>query len=178
MSDVELGWMERDLRALDRASGDVLVGSLFDDERPPRGVLELVDWRANGKVSELCLSGFLTGERGERFLSPARPRLAFDMVLVIGLGAKGEADEAVFRDAIAALVDALAGLKARRAVVDLPGRHTGAIAAPRALELLSEALGDEPRDLESLVVIDDRDAQRAVEATRVTRARRNLAARR
>lgn len=178
MSDVELGWLERDLRALDRASGDVLVGGLFDDERPPRGALGLFDWRADGKLSQLCLSGFLSGARGERFLYPVRPRLAFDLLLVIGLGPRGELDEAVFRDATAAALDALSGLKARRAVIDLPGRHAGALAAPRALELLNEVLGDGPRALESLVVIDDREAQRAVEATRVTRARRSHAARR
>ncbi len=176
---LEIEWLERELRVLDRASGDVVVGSMCEDERPPRGVAALIDWRMSGKLSARCLNGFLTGARGERFLLPGRPRLPFEKVLLFGLGPRAELDEARFTEALAAIFDALAGLQARRAAIDLPGRHDGKIPPARALELLTQVLAERtPSSLEALAIVDDREAQRAIEALRARPGRRNLAGRR
>lgn len=176
---VEIEWLERELRALDRASGDVIVGSLFEDERPPRGLAALVDWRMSGRLSARCLNEFLTGARGERFLMPGRPRLPFEKVLLFGLGARVEFDEARFSEALTAIFDALAGLHARRVAIELPGRHEGKVAPQRALEILLQLLETRtPSSLELLAIVDDREAQRAVEAIRSRPGRRSLAARR
>lgn len=179
IDSIELEWCERDLRALDRATADVVVGSIFEDERPPRGVAALVDWRMSGRLSARCINGFVTGARGERFLMPGRPRLPFDKVLLFGLGARGELDEARFSEALGSVLDTLDGLQVRRAAIDLPGRHQGSIAAPRALEILVQLLGVRAlSSLETITIVDDRETQRAVEALRVRPGRRSLAGRR
>lgn len=179
IESIEIEWLERELRALDRASGDVVVGSMFEDERPPRGVAALVDWRMSGGLSARCLDGFLTGARGERFLMPGRPRLPFEKVLLFGLGTRTEFDEPRYADALTAIFEALSGLQARRVAIELPGRHEGKIASQRALEILLQFLeAHAPSSLESLAIVDDREAQRAVEAIRSRPGRRNLAARR
>ncbi|MBI2389403.1 MAG: leucyl aminopeptidase [Deltaproteobacteria bacterium] len=175
---LELGWIERDLRALDRAGADVLVGACFDDDSPPRGAAGLVDWRLGARLSRLCLGGFLTGAIGERLLLPARPRLPFDKVLLVGLGPRATFDEQRYLAALSDVLDALDGLRVRRAAIELPGRHAAAIGAQRALELLLIALGQRPAQLEALSVVDDREAQRFVEAIRARPARRNPEARR
>lgn len=175
---LELGWIERDLRALDRASADVLVSGCFEDDPPPRGAAGLVDWRLGARLSRLCLSGFLTGAIGERLLLPARPRLPFDKVLLVGLGPRATFDEQRHVAALSDVLEALDGLRVRRAAIDLPGRHAGVVGAQRALELLLMALAERPTQLEALAVVDDRDAQRFVEAIRARPARRSPEGRR
>lgn len=176
---LELSWIERDLRALDRSPGELVIGTLFEDERPPRGVLGLCDFRLQNRLSSLCLSGFLTGARGERMLVAAKRRRApFNQMLIVGLGPRAAFDDEVCREAIGVALDGATGLSVRKFAFDLPGRAQGAIAAARALELLDMALFERAGRVDAVVVVDDRDAQRAVEAMRVTPGRRSLAARR
>ena len=52
------------LRALDGASTELLACGMWEDERPMRGLLGLVDWRMAGRLSSLAKSGFLTGALG------------------------------------------------------------------------------------------------------------------
>jgi len=183
----ELGWVERDLRALDRSvddasRGELCIGTLFQDERPPPGVLSLCDFRLGGRLSHLCLSGFITGTTGEKVLLPVRVKFPFEKVLVVGLGPRAQFDEAAYRAAVGWILDAVEGLCVRRVAVDLPGRHAGAIDAPRAVELFDEAVAARAASqrllLDGAAIIDDRDAQRAVENLRIRPGRRNLAARR
>ena len=173
---IEIEWIERDLRALDAATGEILVGTLHADVRPPNGVVALVDWRMCGRISQRCIGGFLTGARGERFLLPGRPQIAFDKVLLIGMGPRAVTDEASVAETLTTMIDALAGLAARRAAIELPARHV--VAAARALELLDGVLHTRPSSLESVSVIDDGDMHRAVEAFRVRPGRRNRGAQR
>jgi hypothetical protein len=184
----ELAWVERDLRALDRreerrreegrSGGELCVGSMFVDDGPPQGVLSLCDLRLAGKLSRLCLSGFVTGAAGEKVLLPLRSKFPFERLLIVGLGPRAGFDEAGYRVAIGWILDALDGLKMRRLAIDLPGRYAGAIDTARALELFDEAMTTRPSLLDSACIVDDRDAQRAVEAVKVRPGRRNLAGRR
>lgn len=166
-----LGVADLDLRGLDDSlvdRGVTLVGSLFVDERPPHGLLGLVDWRMCGHLSRLCLDGRLTGVEGERVLLPGRPRLPAERIVVLGLGFRASFDEQRYGKAVASLVDVLVGLRPRRAVVELPGRTsapTGAaplepVAAMSAFFAAVEA-HPAPLEVESLVVVDDRAAQKA-----------------
>lgn len=168
--EIELEWIERELRALDAASGEILVSSIHADERPPSGVVGLVDWRMSGRIARECIGGFLSGVLGERFLFPGRPRIAFDKVLLVGTGPRAETTESSVRETLATMIDALAGLSVRRATIEVPGRSV--VAAPRALEIVNEALSLRPAALETVALIDDRDMQRAVEAWRARPARR------
>jgi len=178
---VELGWIDRDLRAVERLSGDAVVGSLFADERPPRGVAALLDWRLSGRLSALCISGYLTGEADELMLLPGRPRLPFDKLLMVGLGPRALFDEEAYRRALGRVFGALVGLQVRRVAIDLPGRHAAVVPPARALELLGPLLdplaGTGTRaSLEVVTLIDDREAVRAYDEARPER--RNRAARR
>lgn len=178
MEAVELAFVERSLRALDQVSADVVVGALCEDERPPRGLAGLVDFRLGSRLSEHCLRGRLTGQRGERFLLPVRSRLPFDKAVIFGLGPRASFDEEAFVALLPSVLDTIEGLRARRVALELPGRHLGAVDIARALELLLPALDERSGTLESLLLVDERDAQRAIEAAKVRPARRTLGGRR
>lgn len=127
-----------DLRAIDAAPAEVIACTAFRDERPLRGVAGMLDWRLAGRLSALVKSGFLVGELGEVLLVPGRPQLPFEKVVVLGLGDRGAFDDEVVALTIARLKATLAGLKVKRALVELPGRASGALEATHAAELLLE----------------------------------------
>jgi hypothetical protein len=161
---LEIAWVERDLRAVDRLTGDAAVGSIFDDERPPRGLAGLVDWRTGGRVSTLCLQSFVSGKAGEMFLTPGRPRLPFEKVLIVGLGPRAVFDASTYRLVLERALRALADLQVRRATIDLPGRHAGAIEPAAAFETLRALLAEGAFDFEALTLLDDGEAQRVYAA--------------
>jgi len=120
---VELRFTLPQLRKLDLAGTEVLVCGLAEGERPPKGVAGLVDWRLAGRLSRLVASGFVSGALGETLLVPGRPKLPFDKILLFGVGTARDFSELVFRAVVEKVLATLEGLKARTAVVELPGRH-------------------------------------------------------
>jgi hypothetical protein len=71
-----------------RVRGDVVLVPLPEDERPVRGEAGVVDWRLNGKLSELVASGFCSGAFGEAALIPGANGIMAERVLLFGLGPK------------------------------------------------------------------------------------------
>lgn len=158
---VELRFVAPDLRRLDEASAEIIVCSVFRDERPLRGLAGLLDWRLAGRLSRLARESFLKGETGETLALPVRPRLPFDKAIVVGLGPLASFNDGVCEKAIGRLFDALAGLRAKKAIVELPGRGADAIRAERAAEIFVDVLGEEER--EPIVLVELPDAQKAIE---------------
>jgi hypothetical protein len=149
---VELRFVPPELRKLDEVGTEVLACGLFSDERPPHGTLGLVDWRLAGQVSRLLSRGWVRGARGEVVMMPLRPKLPFDKVIVFGLGDRASFDEAAFRATIESMLATMEGLSARSAVVELPGRHVGALTAEHAADILLEtAAGHPEHDVWTLV---------------------------
>jgi hypothetical protein len=168
---MDLRFTVPELRKLDLAGTEVLAAGIAAGERPPHGLAGLVDWRLAGRISRLVLQGFATGEVGEVLLVPGRPKLPFDKIVLFGIGTRAEFNEIVFRAVIARMLDTLEGLRARTAVVELPGRHFDAIAPERAADILLEnAAGRPDHDLWTLV--EPPEAQRSIGQHMVEERRR------
>lgn len=149
----------------------MLVASLAADERPPHGVAGLVDWRLAGRVSKLLASGYATGKLGEVLLLPGKPKLPFDKIVLFGFGNSSEFNEHVFRFVIDKVLSTLEGLRARTAVVELPGRHIGAIRAERAADILLESAGGRPEH-DVWTLVEPQEAQRAITQHMIQERRR------
>lgn len=158
---MELRFAVAELRKLDLAVSEVLALPLSEGEKPPRGVAGLIDYRLGGALSELMKSGFVTGALGETLLLPGRPKLRFDKVVCFGTGRVAQFNEQTYRSVIEHMLDTIAELGVRRAVVELPGRSIGAIAPERAAELLLERAADRGRH-DAWTLIEHPDAQRAI----------------
>jgi hypothetical protein len=168
---LDLRFTTPSLRRLDLSGTEVLVATLAADERPPHGVAGLVDFRLTGRVSSLIRSGFASGALGEVILVPGKPKLPFDKVVLFGVGESGRFDERVYVEAVERILATLEGLRARTAVVELPGRHLGAIAPERAADLLLErAAGRREHDVWTLV--EPAEAQRAITQHMIQERRR------
>jgi len=138
---VELRFTLPTLRKLDLLGSEVILSALPEDEQPPHGLTGLLDWRLSGRISALIERGFVTGKVGEVVLVPGKPKLPFDKVLLFGVGKRADFSEPVFRLVVDKMLTTLEGLRARSAVVELPGRHFDAIRPERAADILLEQAG-------------------------------------
>lgn len=167
---MELRFVTPELRRFDELQSEVLACGVFLDERPHHGTAGLVDWRLSGLVSRLMRRAFVTGKRGEVVMLPLRPMMPFDKALLFGLGLRSEFDADAFRAVTDHMLSVLEGLCARSAVVELPGRHRGAIDAEHATDILFELSGGRPEhDIWTLVETSE-DQKRI--AARVSEQRR------
>lgn len=159
---MELRFVPPDLRSLDEIGTEIIACGFFADERPPHGTLGLIDWRLAGWLSRLMKGGQLSGVRGEVAMFPLRPKLPFDKAILFGLGERESFDEVAYRAAVASMLSTLEGLCARAAVVELPGRHVGALTAEHAADILLEMARERPfHDIWTLVELPD-DEKRIV----------------
>jgi hypothetical protein len=133
------------LPLIEETGAEVIACSVWSDQRPFTGLASILDWRLAGRLSRLAKQGFLTGSAGEVLLVPARPRLAFDKLIVVGLGAHAAFGRDVFSDAISTMVRTLEGLAVKHAVCELPGRSDHTIDAVSAADLALSALGADAR---------------------------------
>lgn len=168
---MDLRFTTPELRTLDLIGTEILVAGLASDERPPHGVAGLVDWRLAGRISRLMKRGFATGALGEVVMVPAKPRLPFEKVLLFGLGAQADFEEAVFRFVVERVLGTLSDLRVRSAVVELPGRHFGGIAADRAADILLESAGSS-REHEVWTLVETTDAQKTITRHMIRERRR------
>ncbi len=77
-------------RSLDELETDLLVTTLYADERPPQGVTGLIDWRMHGYLSRKMLDGLIRGESDERILVSLHERLPARRLLLLGLGSPAQ----------------------------------------------------------------------------------------
>jgi hypothetical protein len=171
---MDLRFLPPEPRRLDEASVEVCACTIWSDERPIRGFAGLLDWRLGGRLSALLKSGFLRGEPGEVLLVPGKPHVPFEKVLVVGLGARSGFGHSTFRQAIVLIARSLEGMRVRRAVIELPGRATGAIEPEQAIALTLECVGSSPEH-DAWWLVEDAAVQRRVEPG--VRSRRTAAVR-
>jgi hypothetical protein len=160
------------LRSLDSTGAELLACAVWQDERPMRGVAGLLDWRLAGSLSQLERRDLLKGELGEVLFVPGRPRLAFEKLLVFGLGPRSAFGEGTFRRVVSHLLRALEGLRVRRAVVELPGRGDDIVAAERACELVLECVGDSQAH-DAWWLVEPPEAQRRISERALDERRRS-----
>ena len=170
---MELRFIGPELGELDRVGAEVLVASAFRDERPPRGVAGLYDWRSAGRLSRLMQQGFATGELGEVLMIPGKPSLPFDKVIFFGAGSSAEFDDVTFEGLVARILSTMEGLRTRSVVAQLPGRHLELIGAERAADILLDGAADKPEH-DVWTLVESASAQRAI-ADHVLKKRRRRA---
>jgi hypothetical protein len=159
---MQLRFVAPELGALDALDAEVLVATVFSDVRPAKGVAGLCDWRTGGRLSRLMREGFITGTMGEVVMIPGRPTLCIEKLLVMGAG-----DRATFgRTRLVALVEQMAstlvGLRARTAVVEMPGRTDEIVSAVEAATL-ALALGESSGTTEAWTLVEHAEGRATIE---------------
>jgi len=139
------------LRDLDAEPGDLLVASLFSDDRPPVGLAGLVDWRMDGLISRIRVTtdspdlgnphyrglalGPFNADRGEKLLFPPGQTLPFFMVLILGLGKRLEFTSQSYRETVKLILETAASMKVGQLTVQLPGWAAAGLPGRRACDI-------------------------------------------
>jgi hypothetical protein len=163
-----------ELKQIDALRCDALALPWFNDERPLRGALGLIDWRLCGFISKLVIDGALAGAPLETVLIPGTPKFAVSKLFVVGLGSRAEFDDACFARAAQHMLRSMLRAGARTLALVLPGRQVGAIAPAAAMELFAVALAGHAEH-EALVLLESAEAQRDMQLV-VERERRRARA--
>ncbi|HKX12978.1 MAG TPA: M17 family peptidase N-terminal domain-containing protein [bacterium] len=75
---------------LDEIENHLAMVLTYEDVRPLRGQAGMVDWRLNGRLSELILKERFNGQHGEALLMPLQGRLPAKELMVLGMGAHSQ----------------------------------------------------------------------------------------
>jgi leucyl aminopeptidase len=105
---------------LDELQADLIVVTLYEDERPPRGVNGLIDWRLHGFISRAILSGTIQGKEDESVLIPLQRKLPARRLLVLGLGKPETYDLAKARHTAYRLGKTITQLGAQNVALSFP----------------------------------------------------------
>lgn len=132
--------LKPDLHQIDQVHADTVAIGLFEEDRPPRGLAGLADWRLCGRVSRLIASGSVTGRFREAVLFPAYARLPANRICVLGLGRRSEFTAARAREASWVLAESLRKLRATSFIVSLPGSPMTAVPPRARMDLFLEEL--------------------------------------
>ncbi len=171
---MDVRFVAPDLRRLDELKSEALALAFFEDERPLRGALGLIDWRLCGQVSRLLLRGRARGGLRETVLVPTRPRLSFEKLFLIGAGRTADLDEGRFVEVVDWTLTTLDRARVRASVFGLPGRSLDRLPPHRAMELFLERATAHPEQ-DQVTLIVDPEVQRAM-APVVERERRRVRA--
>ena len=146
----------------DRMEGEVVAALFFRDQRPLRGPAALLDWRLNGKLTELLLTGAVRGLAGEQVLMPNNGKLVAERVLFVGGGSWQELGPEAYRVLVGDLLRTCreAGFwRIALCLSSLAGADAVAIE-----EMVGEVLAGVPtvgeRELECLLTITESGAPR------------------
>jgi hypothetical protein len=129
-----------DLHQIDHLNVDTFAITVFEDQRPPKGLAGLVDWRLCGRMSNLLISGQLTGRFREAVMFPGYGRLPSGRVLVFGLGDSRDFSQSRAREASWFMADSLRRLRTAAFVTSLPGSTAGTVAPKVGMELFIEEI--------------------------------------
>ena len=136
----DVRFVEPTLVGLDSARTDALVVLLSEDERPPRGVAGLIDWRGGGRISDLLASGFLTGAAGEKVLVPGSGIFPSHKFVLCGIGSIEAFDAPALDAFVATALTALSQLLVSRVAVEFPRPAAGGSAQSAGVSPLEERM--------------------------------------
>ena len=104
----------------DNLKREGLALGLFKDDRPPKGVCGLVDWRLNGLISREIVRGHISGRFTEKILIAAPLRISVSKMLLFGLGTLSDVTYDRIYQAGYQLAEAMDGLLCKDFAFNLP----------------------------------------------------------
>jgi hypothetical protein len=102
---------------VDEVPGQMTLATFFEDVRPLKGSTSLIDWRLNGRLSELILKGRISGQFRESLMMPSQGRLSTKDIFLYGLGSSKNVSEKKLDEGFTHLIDKLGRLKSPDVVV-------------------------------------------------------------
>ncbi|MDD3249258.1 MAG: hypothetical protein GX874_02270 [Smithella sp.] len=120
----------------DRQKHKCLVLGFFDDEKPPRGICGLIDWRLNSLISREIKRGHIRGEFREQVAIPWPERIDAELLFLFGLGSLADLSYDRIYEAAYAVMAAAGKMKVWDFTFDLPGAGRSMLSPAGLLEAM------------------------------------------
>jgi cytosol aminopeptidase family protein len=121
----DLQFIPVELASLDSLSVEAIVLAPFDDEKPLKGAAGFCDWRLNGRISELLISGWYTAKSREVLMLDTCRRIGPERVVLFGQGRRVTMDIIVFKRNVKRIIEALKKAKLTNFAIELPKIKAG-----------------------------------------------------
>jgi hypothetical protein len=119
----------------EKSDAQLFVATLFEDEKPPRGLSGLLDWHLNGKISRFILEELFSGRFGEKLLFNGPSRLPWERYMLIGMGIYNEVTQENYRKISELIVSSIVDMKYDSVCCQVPGFHRLKFEFSKAFEL-------------------------------------------
>jgi len=117
-----ISFISSNLPRLDETPASTLCLFYFQEKRPLPGIIGLIDWRLQGRLSSLIIDDFISGELNETLLFPLGGKLQQDRLLLFGLGERKVFNRLVFEEAVKNMITTVDKLSGDHIITALPGR--------------------------------------------------------
>ena len=77
-------------KSIDELSTDTVVLTMHEDEKPPKEISGLIDWRLHGILSRTLKRNWFKCEKFDTCLIPVRTKFMARRILLLGAGKKGD----------------------------------------------------------------------------------------
>ena len=145
---------------------DALLLLFFSNEKPLKGASGFTDWRMDGFISRLIISGMVTGARGEITLIDPDRKIRTRSLLLVGLGESLSFTEKSIANGVLKAVLKLKGIKARSFAIALPSEKLIKGKSPPVTAAILDRIKKE--------IKDDRDLTFAVDEKAVDKVKDSL----
>lgn len=146
---------------IDRIPCELMILLHFEEDVPLDGLLGLVDWRINGRLSHLVKEHRFTGKAREMLLMPAERRFKSEKLIVMGLGPKAHFHEDHAPQVIDYIFQTASGMQAAQICVSLSKFNPSPFAWRNAIRLFGSKMMDYPRIQEIIFCEPDEIVQEA-----------------
>lgn len=104
---------------IDKLECELLVLMHYENEVPLHGQLGLMDWRLNGRLSQLVIDNHFSGRAKEMLLMPAEHRFRAQKMIVLGLGHHENFHESHIIQVYDYVFETIASMKAKQVALSL-----------------------------------------------------------
>ena len=119
-----------------------LALGIFADEKPPRGICGLIDWRLNGMISSEIKQGRISGEFKEKIVIPFPQRIGSEMLLLFGLGNSHDINYDKIYNAAYLIAEAVYGMSLRSFAFELCGEDRSSLVTSNITEAMVTGIFD------------------------------------
>jgi hypothetical protein len=119
-----------------------LALGIFADEKPPRGICGLIDWRLNGMISSEIKQGRISGEFKEKIIIPFPQRIGAEMLLLFGLGNSYDINYDKIYNAAYIIAEAVNGMALRSFAFELCGEGRSILVTSNIVEAMVTGIFD------------------------------------
>lgn len=143
-------------RPFDKLQTQCAVVTTFADQKPFQGNAALLDWRLNGRLSQIVMRSRFGAEFKEVLLMPSEGRLQSKAVLVFGLGARNQFNESSVGNFIHFFLDSIARQKITSFLVSFSELIPTHFEWRNSVRLLVSKLHDFP-EIETVILSESDD---------------------